>query len=131
MPRGLYWLRPATAVEPRSTVDLLPPGNIRSLITTRRYLPPGCHLLKRVVALAGDHVCTDHYRYVVNGRLLSFIATTDHDGRSLPPPYPFCAVVPAGSAWLAADGNSSLDSRYFGPVPLNTLTPATGVWTFY
>jgi hypothetical protein len=43
---------------------------------------------------------------------------------------PFLRVVPAGVAFLAAAGASSLDSRFFGPIPISDLTPAVPVWTY-
>ena len=130
MPRGLYWLRPGGRVALHSTVTLAIPSRVRQLVDERRYLPPGFRLLKSVVAVAGDVVCLEHQRYSVNGRLVSVVATTDQAGRPLPPPYPFCGVVPAGVAFLAAAGTSSLDSRFFGPVPISDLTPAVPLWTY-
>ena len=70
----------------------------------------------------------DH-RYIVNGELLSVIATHDRAGRPLPGPYPYCGLVPAGFAFVAGKGPSSLDSRYFGPVAIQTLTAALPLWT--
>jgi conjugative transfer signal peptidase TraF len=131
MPRGLYWLRPGGAIDRGSVVCLAVPPSMRTLVAQRHYLPPRFHLLKRVVALPGDHVCTDHRGYVVNDHLVSAVAARDLLGRPLPPPYPFCGTVPPDVAFVAAAGNSSLDSRYFGPVPINDLTPSVPLWTFF
>jgi conjugative transfer signal peptidase TraF len=131
MPRGLYWLRPSGAIDRGSVVCLAVPRSMRMLVAQRRYLPPRFHLLKRVVALPGDHVCTDDRRYVVKDHLVSAVAAQDLLGRPLPSPYPFCGTVPPGVAFVAAAGNSSLDSRYFGPVPINALTPSVPLWTFF
>jgi len=130
MPRGLYWLRPNGRVALHSTVTLAGPARVRPLVDQRRYLPPGFRLLKSIVALAGDVVCLEHQLYIVNGRLISVVATTDQAGRPLPLPYPFCGVVPAGVVFLAAAGTSSLDSRFFGPVSISDLTPAVPLWTY-
>ena len=86
-------------------------------------------LLKRVVALSGDTVCTASGRYVAAGVDLGPIATADSAGRPLPSPFPFCDTVPPGAAFVAGHGPSSLDSRYFGPVPLSTLTVVVPLWT--
>ena len=75
-------------------------------------------------------MCIEHQLYSVNGRLISVVATTDQAGRPLPRPYHFCGVVPGGFAFLAAAGTSSLDSRFFGPVPISDLTPAVPLWTY-
>jgi conjugative transfer signal peptidase TraF len=130
MPRGLYWLRPGGRVAIHATVSLPIPSSVRQLVAERRYLPPGFRLLKSVVAIADDTVCIEHQRYSVNRRLVSIIATHDLAGRPLPPPYLFCGVVPAGVAFLVAAGPSSLDSRFFGPVPISELTPAVPLWTY-
>lgn len=131
VPRGLYWLRPGSHVDRNSIVRLAIPPSLRALVAERHYLPTGFHLLKRVVAVPGDHVCTDHFQYTVNHHFISAVASVDLSGRPLPLPYPFCSIVPPGLAFLAAAGASSLDSRYFGPVPINDLTPAVTLWTFY
>jgi conjugative transfer signal peptidase TraF len=130
MPRGLYWLRPSVPLSHGTAVYLEVPSSIRGLVAERRYLPPNFHLLKRVVALAGDRVCTDNHRYVVDDQLLSVIASRDRTGRPLTP-FSYCAIVRPGVAFVAADGESSLDSRYFGPVSLEDLTPAVPLWTSF
>ncbi len=127
-PRGLYWLT-AAALRRGSFVVLDAPPLLAALIAERHYLPPGVRLLKQVVAVAGDQVCTEGDRYVAAGVLISKIAAVDTSGRPLPPPYPFCGVVPPGMAWVAGRGASSLDSRFFGPISLETLTTAEPLWT--
>jgi conjugative transfer signal peptidase TraF len=131
MPVGLYWLSPMRPPLRGSAVDISPPASVRALIAQRAYLPPGCHLLKRVVAVAGDRVCTDGGLYVVNDQVRGSIATEDVGGRPLPRPFPFCGEVPSGLAFIAGNGTSSIDSRYFGPIPIDTLTTAVPVWTSY
>lgn len=130
MPRGLYWLRLGSPLSRGAIVSLSIPPPVRSLVATRRYLPPTFRLLKRVVAIADDHVCTEGNRYVVGDVIISTIATHDRVGRPLEP-YHFCGPVPAGYAFLAASGESSLDSRYFGPVAIGDLTAAVPIWTFF
>jgi conjugative transfer signal peptidase TraF len=131
LPRGLYWLRPTAPPFRGDTVALAVPDSIKALVAQRRYLPPSFRLLKRVVATSGDAVCLSDHLYVVNGLVISSVATTDRSGRPLPPPYPFCGVVADGTAYLAAAGDSSLDSRYFGPVPMSQLTRAVPLWTSF
>ena len=130
MPRGLYWLRPRSPLSRGTAVSLSFPPAVRFLMTTRRYLPSSFHLLKRVVAVAGDYVCTEGNRYVVGDTLISMIATHDHLGRPLEP-YRYCGTVPSGYAFVAASGESSLDSRYYGPIALGDLTPAVPLWTSF
>jgi conjugative transfer signal peptidase TraF len=131
MPRGLYLLRPpGGSLRRGDAVYLAVPVSIRPLVAARRYLPPNFRLLKRVVALPGDHVCTHDERYVVGNQVLSIIASHDQAGRPLDA-FSFCAIVQSGTAFVAAHGESSLDSRYFGPVSLNDLTRAVPLWTSF
>jgi type IV secretory pathway protease TraF len=108
-------------------VDLAIPAPARALIVGR-YLPASFRLLKRVVAMPGDRVCLRNGRYEVGGVTVSTIAPMDSVGRALPV-FDFCGVVPEGMAFVATPVPSSLDSRYFGPVPIRTLTVARPLWT--
>lgn len=130
LPRGLYLLRSRTPPSRGAIVAFAVPPVIRDVVAARRYLPPAGHLLKRVVALEGDHVCIDGNRYAINHEIVSDIAVTDAAGLPLPQPFPFCGVVPSGVAFVAGAGASSLDSRYFGPVAISNLTTAVPLWTF-
>jgi conjugative transfer signal peptidase TraF len=128
LPLGIYWLRQSLPVVRGEIVDLEIPPDARVLIAGR-YLPPGFHLLKRVVALSGDLVCFSDGRYRVDGMPISTIARHDSLGRPLPV-FDFCGAVAPGTAFVATSAPSSLDSRYFGPVPLSALTVARPLWTF-
>jgi conjugative transfer signal peptidase TraF len=127
VPRGLYLRRPSLPVSVGSTVTFAIPMAVRPLVAERGYLPLENTLMKIVVALPGDRVCLEHDEYRVNGRLLARVLTADSLGRPLPL-YRFCDVVPAGQAFVATAAPLSFDSRYFGPVPLTTLTVVTPLW---
>lgn len=127
-PRGLYWLS-REAPHRGAFVVLDAPPAVAGLIAERHYLPASFRLLKQVVAVAGDHVCTAGGTYVVNGVPNARVATVDCSGRPLPAPYSFCGVVPTGAVWVAGRGATSLDSRFFGPVSLDKLTTAVPLWT--
>ena len=127
LPLGIYLLRPGLAVGKGSIVDFAVPPNAQALIAGR-YLPARFHLLKRVVALEGEVVCFADGHYRVDGVSISAIASRDSVGRPLPL-FEFCGKVPPGAAFVATPSPSSLDSRYFGPVPLSVLTVATPLWT--
>jgi conjugative transfer signal peptidase TraF len=127
-PRGLYLLLPGTA-RVGDYVTLAVPSPIAALVHARAYLPQHCRLLKRVVATAGDDVCIDAATYKVGSAVISTIAHADLSGRPLLP-ISFCGTVPPGCAFVASPPPSSLDSRYFGPVPLATLTRALPLWTY-
>ena len=119
LPIGVYRLRPELPVAKGEIVDLAIPSAARPLIVGR-YLPAGFRLLKRVVAIEGDVVCLTGGWYRVNGSAISPVAPFDSVGRPLPA-FSFCGPVPPGMAFVATPVPSSLDSRYFGPVPVRAL----------
>jgi conjugative transfer signal peptidase TraF len=128
LPLGVYWLRPGLPPIQGEIVDFAIPSAATSLIVGR-YLPVGFHLLKRVVAVRGDRVCLSDRQYSVNDVTISTIASVDSLGRTLPV-FSFCGDVPLGMAFVATSVPSSLDSRYFGPVPASALTVARPLWSF-
>lgn len=128
LPRGLYRIDPGGVLSRGSIVAFEPPSLVAAIIVERGYLPQDALLLKTVVAMPGDHVCMGE-AFAVNGRLIGPVPTSDSSGRPLEP-YRFCGAVPPGCAFAATPAPHSLDSRYFGPLPLHSMTPARPVWTF-
>jgi len=128
LPRGLYRAEPGRAPSRGAVVAFEPAPLAAALIIERGYLPRGALLLKTVVALPGDHVCIGD-AFWVNGRLIGWVPTSDSSGRRLDP-YRFCGTVSPGFAFVATPAQLSFDSRYFGPLPLHSLTPARPLWTF-
>jgi conjugative transfer signal peptidase TraF len=129
IPRGLYVRLPGLAPRVGSTVEFPIPLMAKSLVSERRYLPGGADLVKTVVAVPGDEVCLQQGRFEVRGRVIAAIREIDSRGRPLHP-FGFCGPVPPGHAFVATTAPLSFDSRYFGPVPLSTLTVVKPLWTF-
>lgn len=79
----------------------------------------GDEMIKRVVAVAGQQVRVEDAELVVDGR------TVDEpwvDHRSIDGLYFGPVVVPDGSVFVLGDHREiSIDSRHFGPVPVDTL----------
>ena len=69
------------------------------------------------------------YSFTANGEYFGPVARYDSAGRDLAP-FRFCGVVPAASAFVATRAPLSFDSRYFGPVPLSSLTMVVPLWTY-
>lgn len=106
------------------------PSGIESLGRARNYLSAGScgrgssPVLKQVVALPGDEVEVQQNFIAVNGRMLD--RSELHDVDSLGRPLAHVPLghrkVPDGEAWvLGIHRERSWDSRYFGPIPIESI----------
>lgn len=91
-------------------------------------------LLKPAAAVAGDVVVVSQASGItVNGNKLVNTAQLPHDGagHAIPHVADGRYVVAPGQVWLLSQYNAiSLDSRYFGPVPVSAVTSIMRpVWT--
>jgi type IV secretory pathway protease TraF len=86
MPLGLYWLARGQPPHRRDLVAFPIPDNVRELVHDRRYLPDGALLLKQVVALPGDRVCTDEGVLTINDAPFGAIAVHDRAWSASAPP---------------------------------------------
>ncbi len=96
----------------------LHPPSREDLIAFRFPQADGREFVKRVIGLPGDVVSEQRGRFQVNGALLAPpqpVASVDEPGPDADqPPRP----VPAGQLYVLGDNwTSSLDSRFWGPVP--------------
>lgn len=117
LPRGLYWVRPATALSPGDIVAVELPAPWRRLAARRGYLPDGLPLIKRVAATAGARVCAAAGRLHIDGQNRPLPQrAADGSGRRLPA-WSGCRRLRRGEIFLLAEHPASFDGRYFGPVP--------------
>lgn len=132
LPLGLYWLSRSGRgrISAGALVAFPVPLHVRALVSERKYLPPGALLVKPIVALPEDRVCTEGGTLTVNGAALGVIATEDSAGRPLPQDRS-CGPVPEGLVFVASHFATSFDSRTFGPVPLSDIRgTVTPLWTY-
>jgi conjugative transfer signal peptidase TraF len=129
LPRGIYLLRPDLVPRRGDIVQLPVPESVGPLVQARHYLPPGARLLKVVFGLSGDDVCVTRSLLSLNGANVAAIRHADSFGRYLKPNL-FCDSIPTGQAFVATAAPLSFDSRYFGVVPVASLTVAMPLWTF-
>ena len=89
-------------------------------------------LLKPIVAVAGDVVELTPNTVSINGRAQSHSATVDHDSQGRPLPHlPWGRyLLGPGEMWVMSTLHpNSWDSRYFGPIRLETvIATAAPLW---
>ncbi|WP_298018201.1 S26 family signal peptidase [uncultured Castellaniella sp.] len=87
-----------------------------ALAAQRGYLPAHIPLLKRVGAVAPQHVCIIGDQVRIDGVLVAAALPADRLVRPLPS-WPHCRPLMKGELFLLSATNpASFDSRYFGPV---------------
>ena len=129
VPVGWYRVKPldhrATSL-PRSLsvgsiVLTLLPADAAALAAQRGYLPAHVPLLKRVGAVAPQHVCIVAGQVRIDGVPTAAALPADRRGRALPS-WPHCRPLAEGELFLLSVTNpASFDSRYFGPVSASVL----------
>ncbi|MGB7421455.1 S26 family signal peptidase [Comamonas flocculans] len=112
---------PRTASLPRplsvDSIVLVPlPATAAALAAQRGYLPVRVPLLKRVGAVAPQHVCIVAGQVRIDGVPVAAVLPADRLGRALPS-LPLCRRLESGELFLLSVTNpASFDGRYFGPV---------------
>ena len=116
VPVGWYRVRPADALRVGAIVLTTLPPDAAALAAQRRYLPARVPLLKRVGAIAPQHVCIFDALVWIDGVPVAVVLAADRLGRPLPS-WPHCRRLEPGELFLLSATNpASFDSRYFGPV---------------
>lgn len=129
-PIGLYTVRSANGLAAGDLVVAYPPEELAAFLAERGYLSPGIPLIKRVVAVPGQTVCRNELLVTVDGSPVGAARDRDRKGRPLPV-WQGCRVVAAGEVFLMnRDAPDSLDGRYFGTLPVDTVAGrAEPLWT--
>ena len=98
------------------------PADAAALAAQRGYLPTHIPLLKRVGAVAPQHVCIVAGQVRIDGMPVAAAALpADRLGRPLPS-WPHCRPLTEDELFLLSVTNpASFDSRYFGPVSASAL----------
>ena len=117
---------PRTASLPRplsvdSIVLVRLPDRAATLAAQRGYLPTRVPLLKRVGAVAPQHVCIVAGQVRIDGVPAVAALPADRLGRPLPS-LQLCRRLESGELFLLSVTNpASFDSRYFGPVSASAV----------
>jgi signal peptidase I len=89
------------------------------------------HLIKRVIATAGQVVDLKNGKVVVDGRELVEPYTHGLPSDPLTAEIRFPFTVPQGDLWVMGDNRTnSGDSRVFGPIPVSEVQ-GHAVWTYW
>ncbi|MFW5322634.1 S26 family signal peptidase [Pseudomonas aeruginosa] len=116
VPVGWYRIAPAHALHVGSIVLTTLPADAAALAAQRGYLPSHIPLLKRVGAVAPQHVCVVNGLVRIDGVPVAAVLRADRWGRPLPS-WPQCRPLAQGELFLLSVTNpASFDSRYFGPI---------------
>lgn len=127
LPLGVWKI---VAAENAAYVEFCSPPQFSELIRERKYLPRGtcsdglAPMLKPVAARAGDTVTIDPQGVAINGQqlLTGPVLQTDSKGRPLPAIAQGAYRIQPGALWVFSTYNPrSLDSRYLGPIQINTV----------
>jgi conjugative transfer signal peptidase TraF len=130
VPIGLYAVQPVERLTVTQLVLVKPPEPLATFLDQGRYVPRGVPLLKRIAALPGQTVCRTGAEVTVDGIAMAMARERDRRGRLLPV-WAGCWTLMDGEVFLLNwDEPSSLDGRYFGPLPRTSIVGrATPVWT--
>ena len=120
VPVGWYRIEPADSSPRPLSVDSIVlvrlPKDAAALAAQRGYLPAHIPLLKRVGAVAPQHVCIVDGQVRIDGMPVAAILSADRLGR-LMPSWLQCRLLVEGEVFLLSATNpASFDSRYFGPI---------------
>jgi len=97
------------------------PPDAAALAAQRGYLPTHIPLLKRVGAIAPQHVCIVDGQVHIDGVPVAAVLPADRLDRPLPV-WPQCRRLQSGELFLlSATHPASFDSRYFGPVSASAV----------
>jgi conjugative transfer signal peptidase TraF len=129
-PVGLYSLNPAEQLRVGDLVADQPAPALSRFMATRHYLPLGVPLLKYVGALPGQTVCRQDLQVSVDGLVMAMALTRDSAHRPLPV-WQGCRTLKYDEIFLLNPAApDSFDGRYFGVLPLSTVTArAVPLWT--
>jgi conjugative transfer signal peptidase TraF len=131
MPQGFYRITNTSVSRGAYVTVCLPADNpFVPLMRNRLYEHNGScasgltPLIKPVAAVAGDSITLTEHAVYVNGAALGGSPTLARDGEGRPlPSWPRGTYrVAQGTVWLVSTySRRSLDSRYFGPVPVAAI----------
>jgi len=117
-PIGLYSVGPASKLQISDLVVVRPDEALEDFMVGRGYIGRGVPLLKHIAALSGQQVCRIGRDIMIDGRFAASALDRDTRGRELPVWQGCQRITPNAVFLLNPAARDSLDSRYFGPLPV-------------
>lgn len=120
-PIGFYSVSPAGKLQAGDLVVVRPDGALEDFMVERRYIGRGVPLLKHIAALSGQQVCRIGRDIMIDRRFAAAALDRDSRGRELPVWQGCQHIAPNVVFLLNPAARDSLDSRYFGPLPVKDV----------
>lgn len=111
-PLGYYWIT-QREVRRGEFVLVAPAPELIGDFAARGYLSPNAPLIKQVAAGAGDTVCREETRILINDAHVADALRVDSQNRPMPS-WRGCKVLSENEVFLLNRHPQSLDGRYFG-----------------
>jgi conjugative transfer signal peptidase TraF len=130
LPKGFYRIERKTLYHRGDLLVFKVPEEVRRMVKDRHWLRDNGFLVKPLIGLRGDFVCTRFGRFKVAGHDFGGIEKSDKEGRNLPE-YDACGVIQSGFLVGIEGMANSFDSRYYGPIQeCSVLGIAVPLWLF-
>jgi type IV secretory pathway protease TraF len=129
-PTGFYRATPEPDPMIGDLVFVRPPEPLATNLATAGFLPKGALLVKQIAAVAPSLVCRAGALVTLDGQPAARALDRDRFGRPLPV-WSGCRRLSVGEVFLLNEEPRSLDSRYFGALPVAGIVgKATPLWLF-
>lgn len=130
VPIGFYAVKPLDAASVSDLVILEPPSPLGDWLLEHGYLGADVPLIKHIAALPGQRICRTGVTVSIDGETVATAKERDRFDRPLPV-WQSCRLLTDEQVFfLNPDTEASLDGRYFGPLPRDTIIGrAVPLWT--
>ncbi len=130
VPIGFYAVQPLDTPNVGDLVVLEPPSPLGEWLLEHGYLGADVPLIKHVAALPGQLACRIGVTVSIDGEIVATAIERDRFDRPLPVWQGCHQLTDDQVFFLNPDTEASLDGRYFGPLPRDTIIGrAVPIWT--
>eukprot|EP00010_Vexillifera_abyssalis_P001804 CAMPEP_0201556178 /NCGR_PEP_ID=MMETSP0173_2-20130828/53717_1 /ASSEMBLY_ACC=CAM_ASM_000268 /TAXON_ID=218659 /ORGANISM="Vexillifera sp., Strain DIVA3 564/2" /LENGTH=124 /DNA_ID=CAMNT_0047968319 /DNA_START=1 /DNA_END=371 /DNA_ORIENTATION=- len=94
---------------------------VNDIVEARSSGHGGIGVLKRILCLGGDYIENPQLHYPLFTTRKVYVPPKLQAVSSYRPTHPSPMYIPQGMVWIQGDHESSVDSRFWGPVPLSLI----------